>query len=86
MPHHWPPCCWLCLCLLQDARNLNMTHCWVPTGSRTTRRVLFYRGKRYTAICAISVFGLVACHIVEGSANAEIFSEFLLLLVRMHGQ
>ena len=43
----------------------------------SVRQKLLVRGKRVSAIGALSGSGMLGCHMVEGSVNADTFEEFI---------
>ena len=50
---------------------------WAPLGQACVRRTSFLRGQKYSILPALSVDGIVALDIFEGSVNREQFLTFL---------
>jgi transposase len=50
---------------------------WAPLGQACVRRTSFLRGQKYSILPALSVDGIVALDIFEGSVNRESFLTFL---------
>jgi hypothetical protein len=50
---------------------------WAPLGQACVRRTSFLRGRKYSILPALSVDGIVALEIFEGSVNRERFLTFL---------
>ena len=50
---------------------------WAPLGQTCVRRTSFLRGRKYSILPALSVDGIVALDIFEGSVNREYFLMFL---------
>ena len=46
-------------------------------GKPARSQKLLVRGKRVSAIGALSASGMLGCHMVEGSVNADTFEEFI---------
>ena len=50
---------------------------WAPLGQACVRHTSFLRGQKYSILPALSVGGIVALDIFEGSVNRECFLTFL---------
>jgi transposase len=60
-----------------DDRTGQRTQGWSKIGSQCVRRMSFLRGVRYSILPALTVNGIIALEIVEGSITKEIFLKFL---------
>ena len=60
-----------------DSRTCQRTQGWSQMGSRCVRRMSFHRGVRYSILPALTVDGIIALEIVEGSITKERFLNFL---------
>jgi transposase len=61
---------------VDDQTNLRR-YGWAPLGQACVRRTSFLRGRKYSILPALSVDGIVALDIFEGSVNRERFLTFL---------
>ncbi|KAG2046390.1 hypothetical protein BDR06DRAFT_899351, partial [Suillus hirtellus] len=50
---------------------------WAPIGRACVRQQTFIRGQQFSVLPALSVDGIVALDIFEGSVNKELFINFL---------
>lgn len=61
-----------------DNRTGQRNYGWSQLGQPCVRRMSFLRGTRYSILPALTVNGIVALEIIEGSITKEIFLTFLL--------
>ncbi|CAG8521423.1 3691_t:CDS:2 [Paraglomus occultum] len=62
----------------KDERSLSRGYGYAFANACAQKKVVFVRGKRYTILPALTVEGIVAVEIMEGSCDKEKFSEFIL--------
>lgn len=67
---------WLDESSVDDLTNAR-THGWAPLGSACVRRATFIRGQRFSVLPALTVDGIIAMDIFEGSVNKERFINFV---------
>jgi transposase len=60
-----------------DNKTIQRTHGWSPMGKPCVRRETFLRGVRYSMLPALSINGIIALQIFEGSVTKEKFLSFL---------
>ena len=60
-----------------DDHTNNRTHGWAALGQACVRRASFLRGQKYSILPALSLDGVLALDIFEGSVNRERFLGFL---------
>ena len=65
----------------KDERTSNRRTGWSRRGSRCVQRKCFVRGKRFSILPILTLDGIIAHDIVEGSVTSERFVEFLRELV-----
>ena len=65
----------------KDERTSNRRRGWSRQGMRCVQRKCFVRGKRYSLLPIITLDGIIAHDIIEGSVTSERFVEFLRELV-----
>jgi hypothetical protein len=61
----------------KDERTLIRRHCYGPAGQRIHVSGPFVRGTRYSVLPVLTLDGMIAYKVVEGSVKAEEFVEFL---------
>lgn len=61
----------------KDERTPGRTKGWSLRGTRVYQRRCFVRGKRYSILPAITLDGIVAREIIDGSVTTERFCQFL---------
>lgn len=64
-----------------DRRTARRKYGWARIGDRARRRDFFIRGKRYSMLPALSLDGIIALEIVEGSIDGDRFSHFIDILL-----
>jgi hypothetical protein len=69
-------CLWLDESSVDDRTNQRRNG-WAPLGRACVRRETFIRGRRFSVLPALSVDGIVALDIFEGSVTKEWFITFL---------
>jgi hypothetical protein len=63
----------------KDERNLSRLYGYSPRNVRAQKKVVFVRGKRYTILpAALTLEGLVAIDVFEGSCDRKRFVDFVL--------
>jgi len=65
----------------KDERTLVRRYGWAPYNRRAKRKAVFIRGKRYTILPALSIHGIFAVDILEGSCTADDFYNFIVTKV-----
>jgi hypothetical protein len=65
----------------KDERTSNRRKGWSRRGVRCIQRKCFVRGKRYSLLPIITLDGIIAHDVIEGSVTSERFVEFLRELV-----
>jgi hypothetical protein len=65
----------------KDERTSNWRMGWSRRGARCVQRKCFVRGKRFSILPIITLDGIIAHDIIEGSVTSEQFVEFLRELV-----
>lgn len=60
-----------------DNRTSQRTEGWAPRGVACVRRATFIRGERFSLLPALSLDGIIALDIFEGSVNKERFIAFV---------
>ena len=68
----------------KDERTSNRWTGWSQRGLRCVQRKCFVRGKRFSILPILTLDGIIAHDIVEGSVASERFVEFLRELVVCH--
>ena len=82
----YDPCQIVCIDEAGVDDHTNIHRCgWAPIGQACMRWTSFLRGKKYSILPALSLDGIVALDIFEGSVNRDRFIGFLRdHLVRLH--
>jgi hypothetical protein len=62
----------------KDERSLTRYYGYAIANARARKSCVFLRGKRYTILPALSLDGILAVDIMEGSCTKDRFSEFVL--------
>ncbi|CAG8497583.1 16992_t:CDS:2 [Cetraspora pellucida] len=62
----------------KDERSLTRFYEYAVANARACKCCVFLRGKRYTILPALSLDGIMAVDIMEGSCTKDRFSEFIL--------
>ena len=62
----------------KDERTLCRQYGYSPRNQTAIKKVVFLRGIRYTILPALSLDGMIALDIMEGSCNKERFCNFIL--------
>ena len=62
----------------KDECTLCRQYGYSPWNQAAIKKVVFLRGKRYTILPALSLDGMLALDIMEGSCNKERFCNFIL--------
>lgn len=62
----------------KDERTLTRNYGYAFWGSCAQNKVVFVRGKRYSILPAMSLDGILALDIIEGSYTKERFRDFIL--------
>ena len=65
----------------KDERTANRCKGWSKQGVRCVQRKCFVRGKRFSLLPILTLDGIIAHDIIEGSVTSERFVEFLHELV-----
>ena len=65
----------------KDERTSNRRKGWSQRGARCIQRKCFVRGKRFSLLPILTLDGIIAHDIIEGSVTSERFVEFLRELV-----
>lgn len=60
-----------------DNRTAQRTEGWAPRGVACVRRATFIRGERFSLLPALSLDGIIALDIFEGSVNKDRFISFV---------
>lgn len=60
-----------------DRRTAYRQYGWAKKGQRAYRTSFYVRGKRYSILPAISIRGILWCHIIEGPFNTVQFRVFI---------
>jgi hypothetical protein len=61
----------------KNDRTTGRTRGWSLKGQRCIQRRVFIRGKRYSILPVITLDGIIAHDVIEGSVNTEHFLSFL---------
>ena len=69
-------CVWLDEASVDDHTN-QRAQGWAAVGRACVRRAAFIRGQRFSVLPALSIDGIIALDIFEGSVNKERFTQFL---------
>ena len=62
----------------KDDRTISRGYGYSEVNTRAVKKVVFIRGKRYTLLPALSLDGIIAVNIIEGSCTKERFKEFVI--------
>jgi hypothetical protein len=62
----------------KDERTLSRQYGYSLRNTRAGKKTVFVRGKRYTILPALSLDGIIALDIMEGSCDKQRFNEFIL--------
>src|SRR5688572_11904093 len=62
----------------KDDRTISRRYGYSEINTRAVKKVVFIRGKRYTLLPALSLDGIIAVDIMEGSCTKEKFKEFVI--------
>jgi hypothetical protein len=65
----------------KDARTITREYGYSEINTRAVKKVVFVRGKRYTILPALTLDGIIAVDIMEGSCTKEKFKEFVIYQV-----
>lgn len=65
----------------KDERTSSRRYGWSPYGKRCVTRSYFVRGRRFSILPVLSLDGIIAHDIIEGSVTSEIFLRFLREMV-----
>ena len=65
----------------KDERTLSRAYGYSFTNARAYKKFVFIRGQRYTILPALSLDGVIALDVMEGSCTKARFREFILLRV-----
>ena len=65
----------------KDERTSCRQYGYSPRNQAAIKKVVFLRGIRYTMLPALSLDGIIALDIMEGSCNKERFRNFILAKV-----
>src|SRR5712672_2612529 len=65
----------------KDERTPNRRKGWSQQGTRCVQQKCFVRGKRFSILPILTLDGIIAHDIIEGSVTSERFVEFLRELV-----
>jgi transposase len=61
----------------KDERTSGRRYGWSLVGTRCVQRRVFIRGKRYSILPVLTLDGIIAYDIIEGSVTSERFAQFL---------
>jgi len=61
----------------KDERTLSRRYGYSYVGTKARSKVMFVRGKRYTILPALTIDGIVAVEVIEGSYNKKKFEDFI---------
>ena len=62
----------------KDDRTISRGYGYSEVNTRAVKKVVFIRGKHYTLLPALSLDGIIAVNIIEGSCTKERFKEFVI--------
>jgi DDE superfamily endonuclease len=62
----------------KDERTQVRRFGWAPYNKRAKRTAAYIRGKRYTILPALSINGIFAVDIMEGSCTSKLFYDFIV--------
>ena len=62
----------------KDEQSLSQGYGYAFANARAQKKLVFIRGKWYTILPALTMEGIVAVEIMEGSCDEEKFNEFIL--------
>ncbi len=62
----------------KDDQTISRGYGYSEVNTRAVKKVVFIRGKRYTLLPALSLDGIIAVNIIEGSCTKERFKEFVI--------
>ncbi|CAG8848369.1 29337_t:CDS:1, partial [Gigaspora margarita] len=62
----------------KDERTISRGYGYSEINSRAVKKVIFLRGKRYTILPALTLDGIIAVDIMEGSCTKTKFKEFVI--------
>jgi hypothetical protein len=62
----------------KDERSLSRLYGYSPRNTPAQKKVVFIRGKRYTILPALTLDGIVAVDVFEGSCDKKKFVDFIL--------
>jgi len=65
----------------KDERTPCRQYGYSPRNKRAIKKVVYIRGTRYTILPAMSLDGIIALDIMQGSCNKERFFNFILAKV-----
>ena len=68
----------------KDDRTISRGYGYSEINTRAIKRTVFIRGKRYTILPALSLDGIIAVEIIEGSCTKEKFKEFVISQVVLY--
>ena len=62
----------------KDERTLTRNYVYAFRSARANKKIVFVRGKRYTILPAMSLDGILALEVFEGSCTKDRFQHFIL--------
>lgn len=62
----------------KDERTLSRQYGYSLRNTRAVKKNVFVRGKRYTILPALSLDGIIALDIIEGSCDKHRFNQFIM--------
>jgi hypothetical protein len=62
----------------KDERSLTRYYGYSSVNTRAQKKIVFVRGKRYTILPALTIDGIIALDIIEGSCDRKRFVDFIL--------
>lgn len=65
----------------KDERSLSRGYGYSEMNTRARKKLIFVRGKRYTICPALSLQGIIAVDLMEGSCTKTRFKEFVITKV-----
>jgi hypothetical protein len=65
----------------KDERTSCRQYGYSPRNQAAIKKVVFIRGTRYTLLPALSLDGIIALDVIQGSCNKEQFQNFILAKV-----
>lgn len=62
----------------KDERTLTRRYGYAMINERARKSVVFVRGKRYSVLPALSLDGIIALEVIEGSYTKDKFYDFII--------